>query len=80
MGSSRGGSVVTNATSSHENVGWIPGLTQLLWRWHRLVATAPTRPLAWELPYAVDVALRRREKKATFIDCIFIVITQKYVK
>ena len=25
----------------------------LLWLWHRPAATAPIRPLAWELPYAV---------------------------
>ena len=24
----------------------------LLWLWHRLAATAPIGPLAWELPYA----------------------------
>ena len=24
----------------------------LLWLWHRLAATAPIRPLAWEPPYA----------------------------
>ena len=29
----------------------------LLWLWHRLVATAPLRPLAWEPPYAVGGAL-----------------------
>ena len=28
----------------------------LLWLWHRLAATAPIRPLAWESPYAVGVA------------------------
>ena len=30
----------------------------LLWLWHRLAAAAPVRPLAWELPYALN-----REKK-----------------
>ena len=30
----------------------------LLWLWHRLVATAPVQPLAWELPYAAGVALK----------------------
>ena len=24
----------------------------MLWLWHRLAATAPIRPLAWEPPYA----------------------------
>ena len=35
----------------------------LLWLWHRLVATAPIRPLAWEPPCAVGVALKRQKKK-----------------
>ena len=28
----------------------------LLWLWHRTVARAPTRPLAWEPPYATGTA------------------------
>ena len=37
----------------------------LLWLWRRPAATAPIRPLAWELPYAVGVALEKtkRQKK-----------------
>ena len=40
----------------------------LLWLWCRRVATAPIRPLAWELPYATGPALKilkkeRKEKK-----------------
>ena len=37
----------------------------LLWLWHRLAATAPSRPLAWEPPYAAEVALEKakRQKK-----------------
>ena len=35
----------------------------LLWLWLRLVATAPIRPLVWELPYAVGVALKKEKKK-----------------
>ena len=35
----------------------------LLWLWHRLVATAPIGPLAWEPPYAMDVALKKYNKK-----------------
>ena len=27
----------------------------LLWLWHRPMAAAPIRPLAWEPPYAVGV-------------------------
>ena len=33
--------------------GWDP---VLLWLWHRLAATAPIRPLAWEPPYAAGAA------------------------
>ena len=33
----------------------------LLWLWRRLAATALIRPLAWELPYAVGVALEKTE-------------------
>ena len=35
----------------------------LLLLWCRLIATALIRPLAWELPYAVGVALKRKKKK-----------------
>ena len=35
----------------------------LLWLWCRLAATALIRPLAWELPYAVGVALKKKKKK-----------------
>ena len=31
----------------------------LLWLWHRLVATAPIGPPAWEPPYAPGVALEK---------------------
>ena len=33
----------------------------LLWLWFRLPAAALTQPLAWELSYALGVALRRQE-------------------
>ena len=37
---------------------------ELLWLWRsRPVATALIQPLAWELPYASGVALKRRKKK-----------------
>ena len=63
----------------HKDVGSIPGLTQwikgshvgyrcgldlaLLWLWYRQVAAAPIQTLAWELPYASGVALKRNPPK-----------------
>jgi len=35
----------------------------LLWLWHRLAATAPIRPLAWEPPYAAGAAQEMAKKK-----------------
>ena len=35
----------------------------LLWLWHRLVATAPIRPLAWEPPCAPQAALEKAKKQ-----------------
>ena len=35
----------------------------LLGLWHRLEATAPIRPLAWEPPYATGAALKIKRKK-----------------
>ena len=38
----------------------------LLWLWRRPAATAPIRPLAWEIPYAMGAALekaKRQERK-----------------
>ena len=76
--SSRCGAVEMNLTRNNEVVGLIPGLTQwvqdlalpwtgsdlvLLLLWHRPAATALIRPLAWEPPYAVGVALRKTKKK-----------------
>ena len=38
----------------------------LLWLWHRPMATAPIRPLAWEPPYAAEqpkeIAKRQNKK------------------
>ena len=38
---------------------------KFLWLWHRLAATGPIRPLAWEPPYAVGAVLEKakRQKK-----------------
>ena len=42
----------------------------LLWLWHRLAATAPVGPLAWELPYAMGVALKRQKKNMVNINSL----------
>ena len=34
----------------------------LLWLWRGLAATAPIRPLAWEPPYAMGVALEKTKQ------------------
>ena len=34
-----------------------------LWLWHRLMAAALMRPLAWEPPCAAEVALEKAKKK-----------------
>ena len=59
---------LANLTGKHRDAGLIPGLTQwvedlaLLCLWQRLAATALIRPLAWELPGASGVALKRQEQ------------------
>ena len=35
----------------------------LLWLSHRMVAAALIQPLAWEPPYAVGMALKKKKKK-----------------
>ena len=35
----------------------------LLWLSYRPVAVALIRPLAWELPYAIDAVIRSKKKK-----------------
>ena len=37
--------------------------TVLLWLWCWPAATAPIRPLAWEPPYAVSAALKKKKKE-----------------
>ena len=36
----------------------------LLWLWYRQAATAPILPLAWELPYAMGAALKKKKDGA----------------
>ena len=38
----------------------------LLWLWCRPATAALIQPLAWELPYATDVALKRQKNKEYF--------------
>ena len=40
-----------------------PRIQHCLWLWHRLAATAPIQPLAWDPPYAVGEALKRQKNK-----------------
>ena len=35
----------------------------LLWLWRGPEATATIQPLAWEFPYAADMALKKKKKK-----------------
>ena len=41
----------------------------LLWLWRKLAATALIRHLAWELPYAIGVALKNKTKQNKNKDC-----------
>ena len=46
----------------------------LLWLWHRLAAVALIQPLAWELPYATGVTLKKFFSSA-FNDVVNTVVT-----
>ena len=69
------GSVVTNPTGVHEGVDSTPGLAVSCGAGHRhdsgirrsrgcgvgWAAGAPMQPVAWQLPYATGVALKRQK-------------------
>ena len=56
-------------------VGYRHGLDlALLWLWHRLVATTPIRPLAWEPLYASGVALEKAKKTKYIYICVCVCI------
>ena len=48
----------------------------LLWLWSRPTAAALIQPLAWELPYATDVALKRKKKKIELSEDMFFQFTK----
>ena len=49
----------------------------LLWLWHRLAATAPIQPLAWELPYFAHVPLKRKKNVPGWEESMRVVGTLK---
>ena len=67
--SSRCGSTVMNPTSTCEDEGSIPGLAQWVkdlvwpWLWYRPAAAVLIAPLAWQLAYGTDAALKRQKLK-----------------
>ena len=47
----------------------------LLWFWHRLAATAPIGPLAWEPPCAMGTALEMAKRQIIIIIIIIIIMS-----
>ena len=50
----------------------------LLWLWHKLVATAPIRPLAWEPPYVTGAAQEMAKKQNKTKNMIQNTLKKKY--
>ena len=44
----------------------------LLWLWHGPAAVPLIQPLAWELPFAISVALKKKKKKKKKLGMNFI--------
>ena len=58
---------------------------ELLWLWHRLAATAVIRPLVWESPYAMGMALEKtkrlkKKKKKNDVNCGLVMYGPYYVE
>ena len=66
LGNSHHGAAELNPTRNHEVGGLLPGPTQwvkdlaLLQLWRRPAAVVLIRPLVWEPPYAMGVALKSK--------------------
>ena len=58
------------------SLGWDP---MLLWLWRRPPAVALIRLLAWEPPYAMGAALKRKAKIIIII-IIIVIINKSYLK
>ena len=60
----QGSGVAVSCGIGHRH-SWDPSLL-CLWLWRRPEAVVLIRTLAWELPYAESVALKRKKKKFFF--------------
>jgi len=52
----------------------------LLWFGRRPAAIAPTRPLAWEAPYAMGVALEKAKKPKKKKERLLLITKYRYLK